>query len=103
MNGSENNLGVVTAKVKSNQEVTMVVHDALKNELENNGHKVGNLKEVPLDLTIYVRLKRYWSDARIHFFDVEMIAAMDTDVTIHNPRNGSIVVSKPINTTFRES
>jgi len=99
----KNNLGMVTAKVKSNKEVTVVLHDALKNELENNGHKVVNMNELPLDLIISVRLKRYWSDGRIHFFDVEMIAAIDTDITIHSPRNDSIVALKPINGAFRES
>lgn len=99
----KDNLGLVTAKVKSNKEVTMIVHDALKNELENNGHKVVNIKELPLDLIISVRLRRYWSDARIRISDVEMIATIDTDITIHNPRNDSIVVSKPMSSTFRES
>ncbi|MFQ5542038.1 MAG: YajG family lipoprotein [Candidatus Binatia bacterium] len=95
--------GQVAASVKSDKEVTMVLHDALKNELENNGHRVVDTKEAPSDVIIHLGLKRYWSDARMHFWDIEMIGRINADITIRNPRNDSVLFSKPINSTFRES
>ncbi len=94
--------GQVAASVKSDKEVTMVLHDALKNELENNGHRVVDTKEAPSDVIIHLGLKKYWSDARVGW-DIEMIGRIYADITIRNPRNDSVLFSKPIYSAFRES
>lgn len=99
----KNNLGMVTASVKSKKEVTVVLYDALKNELENNGHKIVNTKEDKYDAFIKVLLKKYWSDFKTHFFDIEMIGTINADVSIQKPQNGSVIFSKVITSTFRES
>lgn len=98
----KNSYGMVTAKVLSNKDVTTVLYEALENELKNNGHKVIDTKETS-DAVINLDLKRYWSECRIHFWDVEMIGTVNSHITILNPRNESILFSKPMNSTFRES
>ena len=98
--------GAVTAEVKSNKEVTTILHDALRNELSSNGHRVVHTEEAeqaPSDVLIHVGLNKYWSDVRIRFWDIEMIGTINADITIRSPRSNSILFSRPINSTFRES
>lgn len=97
-----NGFGMVTAKVRSNKEVTIIVRDALKNELENNGHRVADTQQAPSDVIIRVHLKKYWSDVRIHFWSVEVIGTINANVTIRNLRDDSALSSKPINSSFRK-
>ena len=98
-----NGYGMVTAWVKSNKEVSSVVSDALKNEFVSNGHKVVEGKEAPSDVGIIVGLKRYWSDVSIHFWDIEVIGILNADVTIRDPRKDSVLLLRPIQSTFRDS
>lgn len=98
----KNSYGMVTAKVLSNKDVTTILYEALENELKNNGHKVIDTKETS-DAVINLDLKRYWSDCRIHFWDLEMIGTVSSHITILNPRNESVLFSKTMNSTFRES
>lgn len=95
--------GQVAASVKSDKEVTMVLHDALKNELENNDHRVVDSEEVPCDVIIHIDLYKYWTDTRIHFWDIELIATVNADITLRNPRDNSDLLSRSIYSTFRES
>lgn len=99
----KNNFGMVTASVQSNQEVTVVLYDSLKNELENNGHKVVNTKEDAHDVFVMVLLNKYWSDPKIRFFDIEMIGTVSAQVSIQDPRNEEVVLCKSITGTSRGS
>ena len=99
----KNNLGMVTAPVKAKKEVTLVLYDALKNEINNNGHKTVDKKEDNYDAFIRVLLKKYWSDTKVHFWDIEMIGTINANISILNPQNGSVLFSKALNSTFRES
>ena len=98
----KNMYGMVTAEVLSNKDVTAIVSEALENELKNNGHKVVDTKEAS-NVVIKIDLKRYWSDCRMHFWDIEMLGTVGSHVTILDPRNESVLLSKPLNSTFRES
>jgi uncharacterized lipoprotein YajG len=99
----KNGFGMVTASVQSNKEVTAVLYDSLKNELENNGHKIVNSKDDSYDIFINVLLNKYWCDAKPHFFDVEMIGIVSAQISIQDPRNAEVVLSKSITGTSRES
>jgi len=96
----KNAYGMVFCKVKSNEEVKMVIYDALKNELRNNGHKLVDTKEEQPDVKIYVRLKKYWADHRV---GSEMTGMMNADIMVINPRDDSTLLSKQIASTFRQS
>lgn len=99
----KNGFGMVTASVRSNQEVTTVVYDSLKDEFENNGHKVVNSKDDSHDVFITVLLNKYWGDPTIHFFDIEMIGTVSAQVSIQDPKNDEVTLCKSITGTSRES
>ena len=94
--------GGADSKKELNKDVTILLYEALENELKKNGHRVVGAKETP-DVFIHTRLTRYWSNCRSHFWDVEMIGTISSDITVRDPRNESVLFSKPLNTTFRES
>jgi uncharacterized lipoprotein YajG len=100
-----NNFGMATARVESKEDVALAVAKALRGELENGGHKVvaiqGGPSSVPPELTVQVALKRYWSEAKIRFWDVEMLATINSLVSLASA-SGQTIVSKPIHCTYRE-
>lgn len=96
----------VIAWVKSNKEVTTVIRDAIKNELVNNAHKVadsGDEGSQATDINLLLSLKRYWSDIRYHFWDIEILGALNADFVIQRPQDNSPLSFTPIEITFRES
>ena len=97
-----NGFGMVTAWIKSNKDPTRVVHEALKNEFILSGHKVTESAEDPSDLIVEIGLKRYWGDARMHFWEIEAIATIDTQIDIRE-MNKSPMLSRTLQSTFRES
>lgn len=100
----KNNLGMVTAAVETKKEVTSVIYDALKHELENNNHKVIAVpKDSVTDLIIVAKLKKYWSDFVMHFFDIEMTGTIIADVSIVSPQTNTVLGQKTVNGTFTES
>jgi hypothetical protein len=99
----KNNFGSVTAKVLSDKEPTTILYEALKAECENNAHRIIKSEDGGADASIKIGLKRYWSDFAIHFFDIEMKGMLDTDIAILNGTDQNQLVSKPLNSTYRES
>lgn len=98
----KNNYGMVTAKVLSKTEPPTVIQNALGRELTHNGHEVVEKQASP-DIVVQASLKKYWSDARVRFWDVEMIATLSSDVSILDGRTNRVILSKPLNCTFRDS
>ena len=99
----KNPFGFVLAKVVSDKDPTAILYDALKAELENNAHRIVKSEEGKADALIKIALKRYWSGYTVHFFDVEMRGTLDTDIAILNGIHQNQFVSKPFNSTYRES
>ena len=100
----KNGFGVVTAPVQSSKEVTSVIYDALKHELENNNHKVIAMPtDSVTDLIINAKLTRYWSDFVMHFFDLEMTGTIIADVSIVSPQTNTVLSQKTVNGSFAES
>ena len=97
-----NGFGTITASVKANQDVTLVLREALKTELENNGHNVRPLQDANFNATVHVLLKKYWSDLTIRFFEIQMVGTINGDVEILDAQNERLV-SKPISSTYVES
>lgn len=100
--GDREYYGSADSKEELNKDVTILLYEALENELKKNGHRVVGIGEIP-DVVIHTGLTRYWSNSKEHFWDVEMIGTISSHITVHNPRNESVLFSKPLNTTFRES
>jgi hypothetical protein len=70
--------------------------------LQDNGHTAS---EAPAgsDAMIHVDLQKYWTDVRVHWTDLEMIATLSADVGIVDSRDQSTVLKKPFACAFRES
>lgn len=88
-------LGLSAQKTRGS-DINLVLYEALKTELEGNGHIVTNSAGSQSDATIEVRLKQYWVDTRQHLFEEEMIGAISIDVTILDPQNEAIFGRRPI-------
>ncbi len=97
-----NGYGMRMAKILSNRPPTSVLNDALSLELGNNGHTSA---EAPTDSDAIIRvdLQKYWTDVRVHWTDLEMIATLCADVDIVDPQDQSTVFRKPFACAFRES
>lgn len=98
-----NGFGMVTASIKSDKEPTVIIYDALKDELLNSGHKVVTVSDRTADVGILIALKRFWSDLSIHFWDLEFVGTLDANITIRDAKNDSVLLSKPLSSAFRES
>lgn len=98
-----NNLGMVTARVETNREPTRVLYDALKAELERNGHKILEANAVGPAVAIHARLLRYWGDGSIRAFDVEMTGTIRAEVSVLEPQSRRVLFARPVTGTARDS
>ncbi len=98
-----NSLGGITAKVITDTPPPSILHDALKAEFEANNHKVTKVEDGQVDSVVKIGIKRYWSDFALHWFDVEVMGTLETDLAIFKGTSQEPLVAKPFNGNFRES
>lgn len=99
----KNGYGQNMAKVIPDKAPADILRDALKAELEANNHKVVAPEGAQADALLKVGLKRFWSEATIHFFDIEMVSTLETDIGILNGTGQDKLSSKPLTSTYRDS
>ncbi|ULA67977.1 MAG: hypothetical protein LZF62_310049 [Nitrospira sp.] len=99
----KNGYGQNMAKVIPDKAPADILREALKAELEANSHKVVAPGVTQADALVKVGLKRFWSEATIHFFDIEMVSTLETDIGILNGTGQDKLSSKPLTSTFRDS
>ncbi len=99
----KNGYGQNMAKVIPDKAPADILRDALKAEFEANNHRVVAPDVSQADALVKVGLKRFWSEATIHFFDIEMVATLETDIGILNGTGQDKLSSKPLTSTFRDS
>jgi hypothetical protein len=99
----KNNLGSITAKVISDTPPPSILYDALKAEFEASNHKVLKMEDGQADSIVKIGLKRYWSDFAVHWFDIEMMGTLETDLAIFKDTGQEPLLTKPFNSNFRES
>ena len=98
-----NSLGGITAKVITDTPPPSILFDALKAEFEAGNHKVLKMEDGQVDSVVKISLKRYWSDFAIHWFDVEVMGTLETDLAIFKDTGQEPLLTKPFNSNFRES
>lgn len=88
-------------EIKADKNVTTVLYDGLKRELERNGHRVVDEKD-PAEWTVHVGLRKYWSEqGRDPWKLEELIGTIIADITLREGRNGdSAILTKPIESVF---
>jgi hypothetical protein len=96
-------LGSISAKVVSDRPPPSILYDALKAEFEASNHKVLKMEDGQVDSVVKISLKRYWSDFAMHWFDVEVMGTLETDLAIFKSTSQEPLVAKPFNGNFRES
>lgn len=96
-----NAYGMAMAKVKSKRDLPFVLREALKRELEANGHTV---TETPAQAiaSINVALKVFMSDSKSRALDVEMRGTVSADVEIKDRHTSAPPLKKMITATTRE-
>ena len=97
----KNGFGAVTASVQSTKDVSAVVRDALKAELENNGHTVTD-GTTRADATLVAALKRCWSDISIKFWEVVLVGTVAADVAVDGGAGGRGSSPLPVTATYEE-
>ena len=103
LGNKKNGYGQNMAKVIPDKAPADILRDALRAEFEANNHKVVAPEVTQADALLKVGLKRFWSEATIHFFAIEMVSTLETDVGILNGTSQDKLSSKPLTSTFRDS
>jgi len=100
----KNGFGAAMAPIKTNEQPSRILYDALKTEFTQNGHTVIDTADGSKpDLVLSVDLQRYWCDATIHFWDVEVIGTINSSLLLRTPLNDTVLLSQPQSSTVRES
>ena len=87
--------------IYSSKDVSQVVRDALKAELEKNGHRVAEGEAELADATVKVVLKSYFCDIISHFWNFEMSANFGAEVSVARPPGEAPRASQPLNGSHR--
>lgn len=98
-----NSFGQVLARIQSTSDVSDVLRQALKNEFEKSGHKVIEPSTSATAVNVRVVLKQYWIEARLHFWDVEIVATIDADVYVGGSTDGTAPPPRTLTATSRET
>lgn len=75
-------LGNVMASIRSRQDVSGVVRQALESELRNNGHAISADREARFDASLKVRLKKFWTEPIVKIFDVQVLGSLNADIEV---------------------
>jgi len=96
----KNSYGMITAKIFSKTPPASVLHDALAKELAHNGHQVVGQQASPRAV-VRTSLKRIWTEAKIHFWDVEVTGTLSSQISIVAPKSGQAAYTAPMSCTYR--
>lgn len=99
----KNTYGMVMAGVWSNREVPSIVYEALKNELENDGHQVVDPEDVSYDVLISVLLNKYWCDMSVGLVTISLVGTVSAGVSIRDALDGTLTFSREITGTCEGS
>jgi len=98
-----NNFGGVALKVESTEDAAAVVRDALCSEFEFNGHRVVPAPQADANAEVDVALNRLFYECKPHFWDVEVLVTISTDVKVKRLPEVAPPTQTAVNSTFRKS
>ena len=98
----ENGFGMAMAPVTLTKEVPGIFKGAFQSVFEKDGHSMSDSPNQS-DVLLTIVVKKYWSDVKINFFDIEMIGTINTTIKIQGAPNSDLLLTKDIGSTFRES
>ena len=85
--------------VKPNREVPLVLQDALRRELENNGHQVRPGKDADVNATVRFVLRTYWCCGLRSLETQYRVATIAGQVELVDARNARLL-SKPVTSAY---
>ncbi len=99
----KNGLGMVSAKILSNEPVTHVLYYALEREFNNNGHQIIDAEIGACDAVVKIQIRKFWSEVRVHVLvsDLQMIGTISAGVVVLHAPTGSELLSTQINATVQ--
>jgi len=99
-----NAYGTILAKIVAQPDAPAAMQKALQIQFENNGHRVAASDETngpTADVLVVVLLKKCWSEAKMHFLDVEILGTVNAEVSISSVKNPSVTFTKSLSGTHR--
>jgi uncharacterized lipoprotein YajG len=97
-----NGFGPTGAGIETDKDIKQVVFEAIKSEFEACGHKIVT-GDAPADVTLTVSLKRYWTEAKTHFWDVEVLGTVSAELAVTGTQTNVPPFTRTITGTFRSS
>jgi uncharacterized lipoprotein YajG len=74
--------GNVLASIKTTQDVASILRQAVESELQNNGHTTTLKNDPKSDVTLAVRLRKYWTEPTVRIFDVQVLGTLTADIEV---------------------
>ena len=97
--GVGNMPGFARSPVRPNREVTLLIQDALKTELEDNGHRVRFPRDASVDATVHFVLKTYWCCDIRNLESRYWVATIAGNLEVLDARNERLL-SKPVSSAY---
>ena len=101
-----NSFGAVLAKTVPQPQPPEAMQKALKTQFENNGLTVilpGETNAPPADAMVVVEINRYWCEAKMHFWEVEVVGTVNAEVTISISSSPTVILSKSLGGSYHKS
>lgn len=78
----KNAYGSTFAPVRTSQSPTTLIQEALQKEFANNGIQIVEATSTVPHKAITAKLKKYWVENKMNFFDISMHSTISADVVI---------------------
>lgn len=99
----KNAYGSTFAPVLTSQTPTMLIQEALQKEFTNNGIQIVEATSSVPHKAIIAKLKKYWVENKMNFFDISMHSTISADVVIDTVPSRSQISTHTITGTAQDS
>jgi len=97
-----NAFGPTGAYVEAPKDIREIIFEAVKSEFEASGHKIVT-GDTAADATLTVSVKRYWTESKVHFWDIEVLGTVSAELTVSGTQTNIPPFTRTITGTFRSS
>lgn len=97
-----NAFGPTGAYIEAPKDIKEIIFEAVKSEFETSGHKIVT-GDATADATLTVSIKRYWTESKTHFWDIEVVGTVSAELTSSGTQTNVPPFTRTITGTFRSS
>lgn len=94
---------VIAPVVLKNQQPVTLVQEALQKEFANNGIQLVDAASMAPHKAITVRLRKYWVENKMNFFDISMQSTISADIVVDTVPAGGQPSTHAITGTAQDS